>query len=271
MAKPSYEEWVVWAHDELGIDYDAHGTLFKRNITTIHREVQTHPFFERMPEVLRRCASDYDTETGYPLFAATPGFTLKMKTFPDLLNKIYRRNCLWNRNFPNPPKSGWITPDNWFHEIADLVRGLLICRYADGPASVVAGLNHEAAQQGLEFSCRTLERDEGYYAYHSYVVIPVQILAIANGIAEEQDVPLKTEIQITTQLHDALGDISHEIYQKQRLAVTGSTKDWKWNFSSQEFLSSYIGHTLHLIEGLILDLRTKGTDDNRPGQATKDE
>jgi hypothetical protein len=96
-------------------------------------------------------------------------------------------------------------------------------------------------------------------------------LAIANGIAEEQDVPLKTEIQITMQLHDALRDISHEIYQKQRLAITGSTKDWKWNFSSQEFLSSYIGHTLHLIEGLILDLRTKGTDDNRPGQATKDE
>lgn len=139
-----------------------------------------------------------------------------MKTFEDVLNKVYRRNCLWNRNFPKPPKGGWITPDNWFYTIDDLVRGLLICRYADGPASVVAALDREATQRNLDFSYRTLERDDGYYAYHAYIVIPVQIAAIVEGVAQEQDVPLQTEIQITTQLHDALRDISHEIYERRR-------------------------------------------------------
>jgi ppGpp synthetase/RelA/SpoT-type nucleotidyltranferase len=263
MAKPSYDEWIAWAQAEQGVDYNAHATLYRRNIGPVHSAVQGHPFFERLPAVLEQCASEYNAQIGYPLFASRPAFTLEMKGFDALLNKVYRKNCLWNDRFPDPPKRGWITPDNWFDRMDDLVRGLLICRYADGPACIATSLQDEAEKQGLAFSYRTLERDEGYYAYHSYIDIPVTITMMVAGVSGERNVNLKTEIQITTQLHDALRDKSHEIYEKRRLAAVHSNKDWKWDFSSQEFLSGYIGHTLHLLQGLILDLRSKGTDHDR--------
>ncbi|MGA8485346.1 MAG: hypothetical protein WB706_13230 [Nitrososphaeraceae archaeon] len=33
--------------------------------------------------------------------------------------------------------------------------------------------------------------------------------------------------------------------------------NWKWNYKSDLFSSSYLGHILHYVEGLILEVRDK--------------
>jgi hypothetical protein len=62
------------------------------------------------------------------------------------------------------------------------------------------------------------------------------------------------EIQISTQLAEAITALTHGLYEARREGLSNySNKSWKWNAKSPEFRSAYIGHGLHLLEGMIQD------------------
>jgi hypothetical protein len=173
------------------------------------------------------------------------------KPFSSVLNKIFRVNYLENKNFPSPPSNHeFINIYNLFEhpKMNDLLRGRLVCKYMDGPQAVAAGLRDFCSRRGLSFQSYPRNNDRGYYAWHCYIGVKSEIMVNA-------DVTIKTicfEIQITTQLAELITGLTHGLYEVQRATPPlEDDHDWRWQPKTQRFRSTYIGHTLHLLEGII--------------------
>ncbi len=70
------------------------------------------------------------------------------------------------------------------------------------------------------------------------------------------DVNLQVEIQLTTQLQEILYKITHKNYEVLRdQRIEGDRSAWKWEVKTNRFRAGYLGHTLHLLEAIIMDLR----------------
>jgi ppGpp synthetase/RelA/SpoT-type nucleotidyltranferase len=96
-------------------------------------------------------------------------------------------------------------------------------------------------------------RDEGYYAAHVYVNLSVQILT-TNWATE--GIEAKVELQITTQLQDVIRRMLHTHYEDRRMALQPDAT-WKWDHTSEEFATNYLGHILHYLEGMIVEIRDR--------------
>ncbi|WP_349507498.1 hypothetical protein, partial [Agrobacterium pusense] len=182
---------------------------------------------------------------------------LRVKPFSSVLGKLHRRNVIFNNKWPSPSKS-YVNPANLYSEIDDLLRTRLVCRYLDGPRFVSEHLKQICDSLDVVNETRPLSTEAGYYAWHFYFQIPVE-LAI-NGQIDTH--PMWCEIQITTQLAELIAALTHDLYEVRR---EGAKRDdlWKWMASSPEFRSSYIGHGLHLLEGVIQSFRDDVIEDRR--------
>ncbi|WP_394693241.1 hypothetical protein [Hyphobacterium sp.] len=176
---------------------------------------------------------------------------VKRKPFESALHKAYRSDVLFNRKYPDEPEGGWKTFEGFFSSIDDLLRTRIICKYMDGPKFVCDELKQYFDSEGVKNTIRDLASDEGYYGWHFYFDVP--ILTDFGGNIEER--PISVELQFQTQLSEAITHLTHGLYEQRREAGPGKPKSWKWNPESQEFRSAFVGHGLHLLEGLILQFR----------------
>jgi ppGpp synthetase/RelA/SpoT-type nucleotidyltranferase len=176
-------------------------------------------------------------------------------------------NCNWNRIFPEEPRQGWTKSSNWFTTLDDLIRTTLVCRYLDGPEQVCKAIARKADEFKLvnEFGPRAT--DEGYYAFHCYVKIPVDLMVGDAGTIALT--PVEIEIQVTTQLQEILSDLTHPFYRTRRIGPSRPPPLDRWDFSSIEFRASYLAHTLHLIEGMIVQLRNEAETESAAGKPPK--
>ena len=64
------------------------------------------------------------------------------------------------------------------------------------------------------------------------------------------------ELQLSTQLAEVITSLTHGLYEKRR-AASGDDRggNWKWDAGSPLFRSAYLGHGLHLLEGVIQTFR----------------
>jgi ppGpp synthetase/RelA/SpoT-type nucleotidyltranferase len=181
---------------------------------------------------------------------------LLQKPYASAVDKSFRVNVLWNENFPEPPKKGWVTTDNLHYYFNDTIRCCVVCKFIDGPRFVTDKLMLYAKNIGLERRRYSQERDDGYYAYHYYVKFPVKTV---DRNWQEVESDIEVEIQITTQLQDILRSLTHNFYQANRLTPDDDSSKWKWDFKSNRFRVSYLSHTLHLLESIILESRNAVT------------
>lgn len=103
-------------------------------------------------------------------------------------------------------------------------------------------------------------RDEGYYAVHLYVYDDFNIPKLSWDTEPKH---LSIELQITTQLQDVIGKLTHKYYEDRRVGMSKDKKKWQWQYESDEFISNYLGHILHYLEGMIMEVRerqSRGTD-----------
>jgi hypothetical protein len=96
------------------------------------------------------------------------------------------------------------------------------------------------------------QRDEGYYAHHYYAFFDVPIV---NPEWTSTTAKMSLEIQVTTQLQEILGDITHPYFQRSRIDPRVKDNNWKWEIGTNRFRSAYMAHALHLLEAIIIDLR----------------
>lgn len=198
-------------------------------------------------------AQKYEVDTGYHLFAQEAPKTILTKPFSSVLDKTFRKNVVSNANWPNPPQNGWVTPDDPFSGLNDILRCTYVVKYLDAVDYFVSELTRLGS--GLAPRIDMEAKDVGYYAAHFYATIPFHIPA-KNW--DTREVRVTVEIQVTTQLQEVIRKLLHKHYSGNRSNTPKeSERPWQWNYDKPEFSTNYLGHILHYIEGTILEVRKK--------------
>jgi ppGpp synthetase/RelA/SpoT-type nucleotidyltranferase len=107
---------------------------------------------------------------------------------------------------------------------------------------------------GLPFQVDFEAREEGYYAAHVYTQYPCQI---PKEDWDVEKVEAIVEIQITTQLQEVIRRLLHKYYEARRGGAKEVGVKWQWDYDSDEFAANYLGHILHYVEGMIVDIRER--------------
>jgi hypothetical protein len=250
------EKYEKWLEEELGYKIDA---KVKRRYETVsllvRSEFEQTDFWKCLKKELEESEAAYRLKTnGYSLLMTTPSeLALGTKGFNSFFLKTGRWNVFENKNWPGEPDEGWVTPENWFSKINDIVRTMLVVKYLDGVGILVERLQ-QLCHIPLTTSVDWQAREEGYYAAHLYVQREYSIPTLE---FDGERVPIKVEIQVTTQLQEAINRLTHKYYEDRRRKVKLSDSKWQWDYESDEFIPNYLGHILHYIEGMIIEVRNR--------------
>jgi len=195
---------------------------------------------------------------GYDLFIDLNKPKLYRKSYESFIEKTFRKNVLDNDQFPKERKDGWITPDNWFSRVHDILRTQIIVKYLDGVDFIIKEFIRVCEENDLEYDISYEARDEGYYAVHLNSTHNLKILGYDLDLIS---CPITVEIQIRTQLQEVIKNLLHTYYETKRLTPLEEKmeyrKDWKWDYKCDEFATNYLGHILHYVEGMIMEIREK--------------
>jgi hypothetical protein len=72
---------------------------------------------------------------------------------------------------------------------------------------------------------------------------------------------IEIELQLTTQLQEIVYKLTHEVYTAVRHQEHTDRDRWKWEYKTRRFRAGYLGHTLHMLEGLIAEMRDSAQSD----------
>lgn len=221
----------------------------------IKRDFEKSDFWTKLVESLEELDSEYLMDTGYHLFAPGLNQELYIKPFDSFLLKTFRKNVLENKRWPNEPKDGWILPVNWYSRVNDIIRTLFEVKYLDGVEFIIGKLDSICKECGIECKNFFEATEEGYYAAHLYSRKEFEIPRM-NWDTEK--VYISVEIQITTQLQEVIRKLLHKYYEDRRKKIERENDiKWQWNYKNDEFIANYLGHILHYVEGMIMEIREK--------------
>jgi hypothetical protein len=239
------------AHD---VDLQREKVRYESATEKIVAAAKSAPFWTEYQTQRADLAQAYYSETGFKLFAFPSDEEPHGKSWESFLLKSFRRNVLDNSNFPGAPARGWLLPGTWITDVHDVVRTVLVVKYLDGVKILIAALESIASIAGADFQSDLQARDTGYYAAHTYTTFSVDL--------PEDDWTLKRhtmklEVQITTQLQEVMGKLTHKQYERRRELPASASVNWQWDHSSDAFQPNYLGHILHYAEGMIMEVRDR--------------
>lgn len=251
--KPNYPDgYKEWLKKEHRVEISDRTRTYYESVTSkIKKDFEKSDFWIQLTKNLREFDGNYRLKTGYPLLAEIKP-ELYIKSFDSFLLKTFRKNILENKNWPNEPEGGWILPGNWYSKINDIIRTLFVVKYLDGVEFMIAKIKSICAQQDLPCSIFLEAREEGYYAAHLYTK---QEFEIPKVTWDTEKIKVSIEIQITTQLQEVIRKLLHKYYEERRKRVKEEDIKWQWNYKSNEFVANYLGHILHYVEGMIMEIR----------------
>jgi len=268
--KPRFEEYPKWMKKQFGKKLAANSETYYRSVANIVRaDFSDSGFWKELLRSMPMFRDEYLVETSYPLFIQVgPALETKLeiKPFDSFLRKTYRKNILNNKNWPEEPPSGWITPDNWYSKINDMVRTLFAVKYLDGVKFLVDKIESLGQQHGLECRVDFEAKEEGYYAAHVYVT-PQFVIPTMSWKTEQTSVDI--EMQITTQLQEVIRQLLHKYYAEKRCELRAELLKWQWDYKCDEFSANYLGHVLHYVEGMIMEIRDKEQGGGRKHEEPK--
>jgi hypothetical protein len=130
---------------------------------------------------------------------------------------------------------------------------LFVVKYLDGTRFLAEKVRSLCGQTGLEFKMFYEARDDGYYGVHLYAR---QNFEIPKLTWDTERVDLSVEMQVTTQLQEAIRRMLHKYYEGRRARLQEEVR-WQWDYKSEEFGANYLGHILHYVEGMIMEIIEK--------------
>ena len=68
---------------------------------------------------------------------------------------------------------------------------------------------------------------------------------------------MNEEIQVTTQIQEIIKTLLHKQYEEKRKVNTPKDYKWQWDSKSPQFIPNYLGHIVHYVEGMIIEIRDK--------------
>jgi len=256
LKKPdAISKYVTWLRTEHKIEDISKEKNYYRSIAfSAKRDFEKTNFWIDLNEMLEDYEQEYLLKTGYDLVSPTQKAKVLVKPFNSLLNKSYRKNILENEKWPNPPEKGWILPNNWLSSINDILRTLFVVKYFDGVSFLTEKISCLCAERNMPCAVDFEAREEGYYAAH---INTKCLFEIPKRTWDTRKVNFSIEIQVTTQVQEVIRKLLHKYYAVKRIKLEKRTSKWQWDHKCDEFASNYLGHILHYVEGMILEIRDK--------------
>lgn len=253
--RPTIETYHSWFNEKFNIDLSTKPrSIYPYVIQKLNNDFENSLFWKELQGNINNYNDEYYLQNGYPLLKIEP-MQIYSKPYESLINKSFRKNVLSNNNFPLEPTCGWITPENWFNKIKDLLRTTITVRYLDGVEFIANKIKELAEKNNFIFTVDFEAREEGYYAAH--INIEGKFNIVGNDW-DEKEIEFPIEIQVTTQLQEVIKALLHKMYEEVRtLPAIEKNQKWQWDYKSLEFSSNYLGHILHYMEGMILEVRDK--------------
>jgi len=243
----------------LGRKHDVQINALTRNryesiSSKIKTDFESSEIWNTLSDNLISYDQEYELTNGYKLLLSYKKPELLIKPYESFLLKTFRKNIIENSNFPDEPENGWITPDNWFTKINDIVRTLFVVKYLDGVEFFSNKIKELSDEYDVDYSIQLEAKEEGYYAGHNYLI---EGFEIPSETWETKREKIKIEIQVTTQLQELIRKLLHKYYERKRSILKKADIKWQWNYYSDEFSANYLGHILHYVEGMIMEIREK--------------
>jgi ppGpp synthetase/RelA/SpoT-type nucleotidyltranferase len=255
-AKPStLPEYRKWLREEHSVTVDERLTNYHESVALkLRDDFIASPAWKGILGELKEFDAEYQIRSTYPLLMnAGEQPEVLVKGFDSFILKTFRQNVIDNRGWPSPPRKGWLLPDNWYERINDVIRTSLVVKYLDGVEFMANEIVRLCEDLGVRVDVAFLARDEGYYAAHVYLR---QEVAIPQLTWDAKRITSQVEIQITTQLQDVIRKLLHRYYADRRTAEPSREK-WQWKYKDDEFVANYLGHILHYVEGMIMEVRDR--------------
>jgi len=248
-------EYRRWLQDKHGVKISSKDEVYYNAVSErIKTDFEGSDFWVRLTGNLHEYNDEYLLNTGYDLLRQyKPG--LLSKPFASFFLKTYRKNVLLNANWPKEPQGGWILPSNWYSKINDIVRTLIEVKYLDGVEFLIEKMKAFCKESGGECLVFMEAREEGYYAAHLYIKRSFEVPRMT---WDTEKVEVSIEVQLTTQLQEVIRRLLHRYYEDVRKREQEHEDlKWQWNYKSDEFAANYLGHILHYVEGMIMEIRDK--------------
>lgn len=250
--KPKFADYPHWLKKNHGVLIKEQKRIYNSLCDIMKNQLETSDFWLDLLQNL----SDYDDEyyltKHYRLLLDRKALPeIYVKPFSSFLEKTYRKNILDNKNWPNEPQGGWFLPYNWFSQVNDILRTMIVVKYLDGVEFIIDKIDNLSNNCSLNCNRHYESRIDGYYAAHLYIKnqfeIPIE--------TKTEFFDIKFELQITTQLQEIIKQLLYTHYAKKRKEKTD--ENWQWNYQSDEFSANNLGHILHYVEGMIMEVREK--------------
>jgi ppGpp synthetase/RelA/SpoT-type nucleotidyltranferase len=247
-----YETWLAEQHGVTNLS--AHRNHYQIVSKEASESFTTSNFWKNVLLALPNIDATYLIAHKYPLIVDFNPAIL-IKSWDSFFVKTYRRNILTNILFPEAPDGGWYLPSNWYVRIHDIVRTTIIVKYLDGVPLVIDALKSIADAETLISEHDLEARVDGYYGAH----FNCQKECDSYTLELSNTVELFTlEVQITTQIKDVIRTLLHKYYEMSRMIDTRpSIEKIAWNYKDEEFIATYLGHILHYVEGMIIEVRDR--------------
>lgn len=212
------------------------------------------PFWKGLTNSFKRFDQEYYISTDYHLFAEELQDIYK-KPFDSVVDKTFRRNVIYNDNWPEPSDNNeFIFPENGFCYLNDCLRTTIVVKYLDGVKYILDKLIQMASHYEIEHYHDYEAKDEGYYAVHFYLI---QEFEVPSQDWDTRRIKMKIEIQIKTQIQDTVRKLTHKYYEDRRSKASKKNIKWQWDYKDDAFVVNYMGHILHYLEGMIMEIRDK--------------
>jgi ppGpp synthetase/RelA/SpoT-type nucleotidyltranferase len=259
--KPDINQYSKWMESELSFNHlmTKEKMYYERVSIDIRNQFENSEYWKALTNNLSNYYDEYESIVHYPLFYNRINVPyLLIKDYKSFVEKTYRKNIVSNNNWPSPPNGGWITPENWFSRINDIVRTKIVVNYIDGLDFLLLKMKLLATNVSLKIMDNKMNTPEGYYGVNTYlegleVNIPSRSIEIQNPIR------IRIEIQLTTQFQDMMRGLLHPVYEESRI-MPKIDEDWEWKYNSDKFSTIYLARILHYSEGMIMNIREKGPD-----------
>ena len=247
--------FIKWHSSKFDEKFDRQfETYFNTVSLKIKDNLEKSEIWKSIIDNFKELSQNYKVKTGVGLFLSTDIPKVVVKSYRSTLFKIFRKNVLDNKNWPEPPKDGWYTRECVFTKINDLVRTAIAAKFLDGVEYLSEYIIQKSIDTGVECKVDFEAKDQGYYAVHCYIYLKNEIPDLR---FDTEEIVTPIEIQITTQLQEILKQFLHTHYQTSRERSEFPEKKWQWDYKSDEFATNYLGHILHYVEGMIMGIREK--------------
>jgi len=228
-------------------------------IATMKVNFEKSEFFRRLDQELPRYNEEYLRDKKYVLFTKFQPIIMDTKPFDSMICKCYRQDIIDNphwikRVFDWKDEYTWMNPLQCFETFSDILRTRISVRYLDGAIFVLEKLKLLADSLRLSYEYDYKAEEEGYYAIHFDLIAPFEIPSLE---FETRKIKSRVEIQVNTEIQDLILALTHKYYEEGRMKSKVSSEKWQWDYECEEFLPNYLGHIIHYIEGMIMEVRKR--------------